>query len=278
MSHANQVAKPRVSIAQAFAQAQAAGRVALMPFIPAGYPTMEATEALLPALEHAGASLIEIGFPFSDPIADGPTIQHAFSDALANKIRPADVFRTVQRARPSVGIPLVAMVSYSIVYRIGVDPFAAQAKAAGFDGLIIPDLPPPEAQGICRQVQAAGLDTILLVAPSTDLQRRQEIAALCSGFVYYLSISGVTGQRDVLPDDLQTNLRQLRTITTKPIAVGFGISTADHVKSLSGLADGAIVGSALVKLMQEHRSEATTALAAIVAGRCRQLLAPATAL
>lgn len=278
MTSVSRPSVPRTSIADAFAQAKAGGRIALMPFIPAAYPTLEATAALLPALEHAGASLIEIGFPFSDPIADGPTIQHAFVEALAHKVRPADVFRVVAAARASVSIPLVAMVSYSIVYRIGVDEFISQAKSAGFDGLIIPDLPPPEAQAVCQKVQAGGLDTVLLVAPTTEPERRKEIAGLCSGFVYYLSISGVTGQRTALPDDLPENLRQLRTVTDKPIAVGFGVSTSEHLVALSGLADGAIVGSALVKVMQEHRSAATTTMAQAVATRCRQLLEPASPL
>src|SRR6185503_15462962 len=158
---------PRRSIADTFAQLRAKKQLAFMPFIPAGYPDLATTEKLLPALEQAGASIVEIGIPFSDPIADGPVIQEAFTAALAKKLKLAEVFATVKKARASVSIPLVAMVSYSIGYRYGIERFAATMKESGFDGLILPDLPPPEAKAICEKVLAAGLDTILLVAPTT---------------------------------------------------------------------------------------------------------------
>src|SRR5437667_12035088 len=147
-----------------------------MPFIPAGFPDLGTTAKLLPALEAAGASIIEVGIPFSDPIADGPVIQEAFTLALAKKLKLAEVSETVKRARGSVSIPLVAMVSYSIMFRYGVERFIAMMKECGFDGLILPDLPPPEAEGIIAKVRAAGLDSILLVAPTTTVERRQEIA------------------------------------------------------------------------------------------------------
>src|SRR3954469_4919440 len=148
-----------------FAALRERKHLALMPFIPAGYPDLATTAALFPAMEKAGANLIEIGIPFSDPIADGPIIQAAFTAALAKGLKLADVFDTVRQARPKVTIPLVAMVSYSIVYRYGLDRFLADPKRAGFDGLILPDLPPPEAAGVCAKVQAGGLATTLLVAP-----------------------------------------------------------------------------------------------------------------
>src|SRR5687767_14508788 len=159
-------AAARRSLADTFAQLREKRQIAFMPFVPAGYPDLGTTAAVLPALERAGANIIEVGIPFSDPIADGPTIQAAFTAALAKKLKLVDVFATIRQARPSVSIPLVAMVSYSIVYRYGVERFAATAKDAGFDGLILPDLPPPEAEAICAKVQSAGLDTILLVAPT----------------------------------------------------------------------------------------------------------------
>lgn len=253
------------------------GHVALLPFIPAGYPDLKTTQALLPALEQAGAAAVEIGIPFSDPIADGPTIQAAFSAALAKGLTVADVFAAVREVRPRVGIPLVAMVSFSIVYRYGAERFAREARAAGFDGLILPDLPPPEAAGTCAQVQAAGLQTTLLVAPTTSEARRREITRLCSGFVYYLSVSGTTGARDRLPEDIAANLRQLRGLTGQPICVGFGISRPEHLAQLKGLADGAIVGSAIVKRMTQvlEKTPGATAdaLAAEVAAYCRGLVA-----
>src|SRR5258706_7928642 len=220
-------------IASTFAALRAKGQLALMPFIPAGYPDLATTAALLPALEHAGANLIEIGIPFSDPIADGPTIQAAFTAALAKGLKLADIFQTVRQTRPKVSIPLVAMVSHSIVYRYGVERFAADAKSAGFDGLIIPDLPPPEAAAVCAKVQAAGLATSLLVAPTTSESRRKEIAALSTAFIYYLSVSGITGERDRLPENIAANLRQLRSIAKGPVCVGFGISKPEHLAELA---------------------------------------------
>jgi tryptophan synthase alpha chain len=260
------------SIAQTFAALRPRGRIALMPFIPAGYPDLATTAAALPALAAAGASLIEVGFPFSDPIADGPTIQESYTVALSKKLRIADVFDTVARARPKVPVPLVSMVSYSIVFRYGVDRFVSAAKQAGLDGLILPDLPPPEAQAICGRVQAGGLDTILLVAPTTTPQRRQEIARLSSGFIYYLSVSGITGERDRLPEDLAANVRQLKGMTDRPVCVGFGISKAAHVAQLQGVADGAIVGSAFVKRMKPRLAEGPEALAREVGTLTGELL------
>ncbi|MDB5174918.1 MAG: trpA [Phycisphaerales bacterium] len=262
----------RRTICQTFDALKARKQIGLVPFIPAGYPDLATTAAALPALESAGASAIEVGFPFSDPIADGPTIQESFTAALEKKLKIADIFATVRQARPGVSIPLVAMVSYSIVFRYGVAHFVAEAKSCGFDGLIVPDLPPPEAQGICDIIRSGGLDTILMVAPSTAPERRAEIARLSSGFVYYLSVSGITGERDQLPADLAENVRQLKGLTDRPICVGFGISQARHVAQLQGLADGAIVGSGVVKRMKSHVQGGPAAIAAALADYSRELL------
>ena len=261
------------SITDTFATLRGAGRIGLVPFIPAGYPDLATTAAALPALAAAGGDVIELGFPFSDPIADGPTIQESFTVALSKKLKVADVFESVARARPHVSIPLVSMVSYSIVFRYGVDRFVATAKQAGFDGLILPDLPPPEAQSICDRVRSGGLDTILLVAPTTTPQRREEIARLSSGFVYYLSVSGITGERAKLPADLAANVRQLKGMTDRPVCVGFGISHPSHVAELQGVADGVIVGSAYVKRMKPRLAEGSAALATEVGSLTRELLA-----
>ena len=255
-----------------FASLRKRGQIALMPFVPAGYPDLATTEAVLPAIERAGGSLIEVGFPFSDPIADGPVVQESFTVALSKKLKIADVFASVARARPNVSIPLVSMVSYSIVFRYGVDRFVAAAKGAGFDGLILPDLPPPEAEAVCDRVRGGGLDTILLVAPTTTPQRRAEIARLSSGFVYYLSVSGITGERDQLPPDLEANVRQLKGLTDRPVCVGFGISKAAHVARLRGIADGAIVGSSVVKRMKGRINDGPAAIASEVAKLMSELL------
>ncbi len=259
-------------IGRALAAAKAAGRPALMPFIPAGYPDLASTAACIPALQKAGATLIEVGFPFSDPIADGPTIQAAFTEALARKLRVADVFAAVRTARANADLPLVAMVSYSIVYRYGVERFFADAAAAGFDGIILPDLPPPEAEAVCAQAWRAGLDTCLLVAPSTPAKRRAVIARLSTGFVYYLSVAGVTGARDALPADLARNVSDLKGLTDRPVCVGFGLHTPQQVSALATMADGAIVGSAFVKRMTAAAPAGPAAVAAAAAGYCRELL------
>jgi tryptophan synthase alpha chain len=262
----------RRSIAEVFAPLRARGQIALMPFLTAGYPDLATTEACLPAMEAAGASLIEVGFPFSDPIADGPVIQESYTAALSKGLKVADVFEGVRRARPRVSIPLVSMVSYSIVYRYGIDRFVATAKGAGIDGLILPDLPPPEAEGICERVRAGGLDTVLLVAPTTTPERRAEIARLSSGFVFYLSVSGITGEREALPADLAGNVRQLKGLTDKPVCVGFGISKAAHVAALRGVADGAIVGSAVVKRMRARLHDSSDLIAQEVGSLTRELM------
>ena len=264
-------AAARKSIADTFRELRAKNQLAFMPFIPAGYPDLATTEAILPALEQAGASIVEIGIPFSDPVADGPVVQEAFTAALSKKLKIADVFATVKKARARVSIPLVAMVSYSITYRFGLDRFLATMNDSGFDGLILPDVPPPEAQAIVEKVRAAGLDTILLVAPTTPPDRRREIGRLSSGFIYYLSVSGITGERNQLPASLAAGVANMKSLTDKPVCVGFGISTADHIKQLTGHADGAIVGSAVVRRMKQNEAD-PAAIIANVSSYCRELL------
>ncbi len=259
-------------IRAALTRAKAERGIALMPFIAAGYPDLPTTIATIRAIDQSGASLIEIGFPFSDPIADGPTIQEAFTAALLKKIKVSDIFAAVASVKESVKVPLVAMISYSMVFRYGLKRFVDDAKASGFSGLILPDLPPPEAQSVCGIVRAGGLDTVLLVAPTTIPARRAEIAKLASGFIYYLSISGITGERDRLPDDVERNVRELKSLTDKPVCVGFGIHRAEQVKQLSGVADGAIVGSAVVKRMKQHLNHGPVEIAKVVGEYCRDLL------
>jgi tryptophan synthase alpha chain len=264
-------AVPRRTIAEAFAAARSRGKIALMPFISAGYPDFATTAATLRALDQAGADLVEIGFPFSDPIADGPVIQESYTVALGKHVKVDEVFETIAQTRASIGLPLVAMVSYSVVYRYELARFIARAKSAGLDALLLPDLPPPEAKPVCDQVRAGGLDTVLLVAPTTSPQRRKEVAALCSGFVYYLSITGITGERDRLPADLEANVRAIKQATDRPVCVGFGISKPQHIHQLSDVADGAIVGSAVVKRMTQHATEGPESIAKAVATYCREL-------
>lgn len=257
------------SIAQAFAATKGIG---LIPFIPAGFPDQATTPLVIAAMDSAGVTAIEIGFPFSDPIADGPTIQHAFTAALAHKLKIADIFESVRVPASQISAPLLAMASYSLIFRYGVDRFLSDARSAGFAGLIIPDLPPPQAQPTCEKIRAAGLDTVLLIAPTTTPQRRKQIAELCSGFVYYISISGITGARNDLPPGLTDNIRQLKTLTDRPICVGFGISTRQHMLALDHIADGAIVGSAIVKRMADSASSGPQRIAQAVQQYCQELL------
>lgn len=260
-------------MANRLATAIAAGKqqhgIALMPFIAAGFPDLPTSAALVPALADAGASLVEVGFPFSDPVADGPVIQEAFTAALAQKIKVGDIFTAF--APVQADAPRVAMLSYSMVYRYGIDRFVTSAVAAGFSGLILPDLPPPEAAEICHRVQDGGLETVLLVSPTTPPERRALIARLCNGFVYYLSLSGITGERASLPADLEANVRALKDLTDVPVCVGFGISKREHVERLIGIADGAIVGSGLVRKIGSA-AKAGEDVGTVAAAYCRELL------
>lgn len=259
------------SIQQTFQSLRAANQIALMPFLPAGYPDLETTAACVLALQDAGASLIEIGFPFSDPIADGPTIQEAFTYSLERGVRIGQIIETIKSIKDRVRIPLVGMLSFSIVYRYGLQRFVRDLRDAGFAGLILPDLPPPEAQSVCGTIRGGGLDTILLIAPTTPRERRIEIANLCSGFVYYLSVSGITGERDQLPADLAANVRDLKSNTNVPVCIGFGIHRAQQIQQLRGLSDGAIVGTAFVRRMKEKLNAGQQRITEAVAEYAREL-------
>src|SRR5580658_2597520 len=206
---------PKHSLAQSFASVRAKG-IGLVPFVPAGYPDLATTKAIIESLDFPRVAAIEVGFPFSDPIADGPVIQQAFTDALAKKIKVHEILEMAQSVTSRISVPLVAMLSFSIVFRYGPRKFFTDLRAAGFAGIIIPDLPPPQAEATCREIRAADLDTIFLVAPTTPPQRRRQIVDLCSGFVYYLSVSGITGARDQLPADLIPNVRQIKEMTKLP--------------------------------------------------------------
>lgn len=223
----------------------------LWPFIPAGYPSIEATGEILLRLSELGVRGFEIGFPFSDPIADGPVIQHAFSEAIRAGVRVADVFGLVQRVRPRISQPILGMASASIVYRIGVDEFVNRAAACGFDGLIIPDLSLEEAPDLKSSADDAGLRMVMLVAPTTDLDRRRRIGECATGFLYYVSVQGTTGARDALPADLRETVSSIRHSTGRRVIVGFGVSSREQVESICDFADGAIIGSAIVRRMSE---------------------------
>lgn len=230
-------------------------RLALIPFLPAGDPSLDHTGALAAELARRGASLIEIGFPYSDPVADGPVIQAAYTRALDRGIRVDDVLAWFKRMTASppwraAGVPLVAMVSYTLVHRRGPARYLDDARAAGFAGAIVPDLPADEAEELARLAGERDFRLIQLVTPTTPPERARAICRLSTGFLYCVSVSGITGARDRLPVDLLDRLRWLRQETDLPLCVGFGISRPEQVRALREVADGVIVGSALVRHLE----------------------------
>lgn len=238
-----------------------AGRGGLMPFITAGYPSLDATEPTLLALNEAGADIVEIGVPFSDPIADGPVIASAMHEALQQGVTPDDVFEVVGRVRNDVDMGIVLMVSDSIVERIGAASFIQRAREVGADGLIVPDIDTAAAGEIAALTRQHDMSFTLLVAPNSTETRMAEIVKHCSGFVYLLARVGLTGEQDAAPQ-IQQQVQRLRQMTDLPIAVGFGISRAEHVRAVVAHADAAIVGSALVRRMGDAGPEHAAAQAA----------------
>ncbi len=222
----------------------------LMPFIVAGDPSLDATEGAIVAMAEAGADIVEIGIPFSDPIADGPVIAAAMYRSLGRGVTPADVVTLIKNVRSKVDIGLIAMVSHSIVRRSGGNTFIDQFIEAGIDGFIIPDIDESEALPLSQYCTSHGISFSMLVAPTTPVERMKKLAALSSGFLYILARTGLTGEQQEMPD-LSKRLDEIRQSTNLPLAVGFGISTAEHVKIVHASADAAIVGSALVRRMEE---------------------------
>lgn len=234
-----------------FAALRAGNRKALMPFLCGGHPARGDLGRLIPALESAGASVIEVGIPFSDPIADGPVIAAAMHDAIQGGATPASVFEEIAEVRPRVRCGLVAMVSVSIVHRMGGPAaFMGQAAKAGFDGFIVPDAPLEESGPLADAARDAGTTLSLLIAPTTPPERVAQIARASSGFVYLLTRSGITGEQSGMPD-VAAPVRAIRDATDLPVACGFGISTREQVRAVVAHADAAIVGSGLVRRVSE---------------------------
>jgi tryptophan synthase alpha chain len=256
-------------ITRRFDELRRAGELGLVAYLTAGDPTLEATERIVLALAEAGADVIELGVPFSDPLADGPTIQRSSERALRSGTTLRRVLGLVKRLRPKTEAPLMLFSYFNPVLQMGVEAFADTAAAAGADGALITDLTPEEAGEYRRIVLARGLDTIFLAAPTTTDQRLQRIAEASTGFLYLISRTGVTGAREALPDDLPALVRRARANTRLPIAVGFGISLPGHVSILGGLADAAVVGSALVQEIE--RATSVDAAVRAVAERVRAL-------
>ena len=247
--------RPIDKLAAVFAANRAAGRKALAPFVTAGDPDTATSVAVLEAIDRAGASLCELGVPYSDPIADGPVIQSSYTRALGAGITLEGMFGIAREASARVQMPILAMASYSLIFRRGIERFVADAKAAGLAGFVVPDLPLEESDELDAACRTAGLALVRLVTPTTPPDRAEQIARRSTGFLYCVSVAGVTGARTELPPGLIERIEWLRTKTDVPILVGFGISGADQARAVAAVADGVIVGSALVRQVAELASQ-----------------------
>jgi tryptophan synthase alpha chain len=239
-----------------FARLRERGERALMPYFTAGDPSLAETRRLVAAAERAGADSIELGVPFSDPIADGPVVQRAGARALAAGASLPRVLELVANLHADgVRLPIALMTYYNPVLAFGLKSFARTAIDAGADGVIVPDLPYDEADPLRAETEPAGLDLVQFVAPTSPAARVRAIARVARGFIYVVSVTGVTGERASLPPELEAQIRTLRLVTTKPACVGFGVSTPEQVRAVGKLADGIIVGSAIVRLVEKHTGD-----------------------
>jgi tryptophan synthase alpha chain len=260
-------------IDETFRKLRAAGRKAFMPFVTAGDPDLAATVAIIREMAARGASMVELGLPYSDPVADGPTIQASYTRSLAAGTTLDGIFAMVRELRKDCQLPIAAMGSFSLAYRRGVDRFLADAAAAGIDGLILPDLSLEEYAAVAAAAEKHRLAHIMLIAPTTPWDRARRIAEHSTGFVYYISVTGLTGERTALPPELADRVAQLRTVTQTPICVGFGISRPEQVRQVTDVADGAIVGSAIVRRVHELSAGPREKLAAGVGQYVAELTA-----
>jgi len=238
-----------------FAQLRQRGEKALIAYVMAGDPSLQDTEQLVVELEQAGADIIELGVPFSDPIADGPVIQQAAERALRSGTSLRTILPMVTRLRARTQIPLVLMVYYNNVHAFGPERFCHEAAQAGIDGLIIPDMPPDEASPVKGPAAAAGLQLIFLLAPTSTAERRTFVARQSQGFIYYVSLTGITGAKLLSVADVGKNVEKIRKVTHVPVAVGFGIATPEDAANVAAIADGVIIGSAIVKQIAAHRGK-----------------------
>ena len=239
-------------IAEKFVKLREKNEKALIPFITAGDPDLKVTGELVLALEDAGADIIELGVPFSDPLADGPTIQASSQRALLAGVRLDKIFELVREIRKTTEVPIVLMSYYNPIYKYGTENFAAHAVSSGVDGVIISDLPPEEAAEWREHSQTYGLDTIFLAAPTSPRERIELVAQYTTGFIYCVSRTAVTGARDQLPEGLEELVLRIKSLSDKPVVVGFGISNPQQVHQVGQWSDGVVVGSALVQIIEDN--------------------------
>ncbi|TKB72625.1 MAG: tryptophan synthase subunit alpha [Nitrospira sp.] len=238
-----------------FALLRERGEKALITYVMAGDPSLQTTEELVVELERAGADIIELGVPFSDPIADGPVIQQAAERALRSGTTLRSILSMVTSLRVKTQIPLVLMAYYNNIHAFGPERFCHEAAKAGIDGLILPDMPPDEAGPLRGPAAAAGLPLIFLLAPTSTPERRTFVARQSQGFVYYVSLTGITGAKLVNLDDVAKNVEKIKKITKVPVAVGFGVATPEDAAKVTAIADGVIVGSAIVKQIAAYQQK-----------------------
>jgi len=240
-------------IEKVFKELKKEGRKALIPYIMSGDPSLDATERILFDLEDAGADLVELGVPFSDPLADGPTIQRASERSLKHGTTLKKVLNLVRKIRKKTAIPIILMTYYNPVFKMGVIEFFKRAVDSGVDGVIIPDLIPDEAMDYIHTARRYNVDTIFLLAPTSTEERIKRVVRASTGFVYFVSITGVTGARLIMDKMMKETLNRIKNISKIPVAVGFGVSTPQEAKTVSRLADGVIVGSAIVRLIEQGK-------------------------
>lgn len=243
-------------IDEKFLKLKGLNKKAFIPYIMAGDPSLQRTMENVLLLEECGADVVELGVPFSDPLADGPTIQRAAERALKEGVTLRKVISFMRELRRHTQIPVILMTYYNPVFKYGDELFFSDAADAGVDGVIIPDLPPDEAGSVIRSAKMKGLSAIFLVAPTSTEERIRKIVQVSSGFVYYVSITGITGSRLAIDDTLKSHIERVKQMTSKPVAVGFGVSTPDDAQNVAQIADGVIVGSAIVKKLHEHPESA----------------------
>lgn len=249
----NALFKMKNRIQQTFEGLQAKDQKALIPYIMAGDPSLDITESLVLTLAEGGADLIELGIPFSDPIADGPVIQQAAERALQSGTTLKKIFSTVRSLRAKTQIPLIFMAYYNTVLNMGLENFCAAAVIAGVDGLIVPDLPPEESDALYHATKAAGGPVVIfLLAPTSTHQRREKVSKRSHGFIYYVSLTGITGAQITDFKQVRKNVQAIQKMSRKPVAVGFGISTPEQAQNVAQFADGVIIGSALVRTIAEQ--------------------------
>jgi len=242
-------------IGKKFAELKKQQRTALVTFITAGDPDLALTERLVPAMAAVGADIIELGVPFSDPMADGPTIQLSSERALAGGTTLTAILAMVKRIRQGCQVPILLMGYYNPVYAFGPERFCKEAAAAGVDGVLLVDLPPEEAGEFSRLANAAHVDLISLLTPTSDASRIDKVKKIGRGFIYYVSVAGVTGARTTVADDIGAMVGKIRASASLPVAVGFGISTPEQAEAVARVADGVVVGSALVKLFEQYAGD-----------------------